>query len=45
MKSSVSGVAMRKTPFEKRKRGRPKETWRRYVEKQMKDIDWGWEQV
>ena len=35
-------VAVRWTPDGHRKRGRPKETWRRTVEKEMKDRGWTW---
>jgi hypothetical protein len=28
-----------------RKRGRPKETWRRSVEKEMNDFGWTWGQI
>ena len=38
-------VAMRWTPAGKRKRGRPKLTWRRSVEKEMKAVGWSWNQV
>ena len=43
--SSIPKVAMRWTPDGKRKRGRPKETWRRSVEKEMKDNGWSWGQI
>jgi hypothetical protein len=42
---SIPRVAMRWTPQGKRKRGRPKETWRRSVEKEMKDLGWSWGQI
>ena len=42
---SITRVAMRWTPPGKRKRGRPKETWRRPVEKKMKETGWTWGQV
>ncbi|XP_052218790.1 uncharacterized protein LOC127836286 [Dreissena polymorpha] len=34
-----------KTPMGRRKRGRPKETWRRSVEKEMRKDNWSWVQV
>ena len=43
--TSIPRVALRWTPAGKRKRGRPKETWRRSVEKEMKDKDWTWGQI
>ena len=43
--TSIPRVALRWTPTGKRKRGRPKETWRRFVEKEMKEKDWSWGQV
>ena len=38
----ISKVALRWTPDGKRKRGRPKETWRRMVENEMKIIGKTW---
>ena len=38
-------VAMRWTPAGERKRGRPTLTWRRSVEKEMREVDWTWSQV
>ena len=35
-------VALRWTPDGRRKRGRPKETWRRTVDKEMKRKGWTW---
>ena len=35
-------VALHWTPDGKRKRGRPKETWRRTVEREMKERGWSW---
>ena len=35
-------VALRWTPDGHRKRGRPNETWRRTVEREMKDRGWTW---
>ena len=43
--SAIPRVAMRWTPPGKRKRGRPKQTWRRSVEKEMKELGWTWGQV
>ncbi|KAL9980120.1 hypothetical protein ACROYT_G008664 [Oculina patagonica] len=41
--SSIPRVAIHWTPSEKRARGRPKETWRRTVEKEMWEngVSWG----
>jgi len=33
------------TPGDKRARGRPKETWRRSVEREIKTLGWSWGQV
>jgi len=38
-------VALRWTPPGKRKRGRPKETWRRSMEREMREEGWTWGQV
>ena len=38
-------VAMCWTPDGKRKRGRPRETWRRSVEREIKEKGWSWGQV
>ena len=43
--NAIPRVAMRWTPAGKRKRGRPKLTWRRSVEKEMKEVGWSWNQV
>ena len=40
--SEIPRVALRWTPPGKRNRGRPKETWRRSVEKEMNDQGWTW---
>ncbi|XP_062572479.1 uncharacterized protein LOC134234432 [Saccostrea cucullata] len=40
--SKIPRVALRWTPPGKRNRGRPKETWRRSVEKEMNDQVWTW---
>ena len=36
---------MRWTPAGNRRRGRPKETWRMSVEREMKALGWSWGQV
>ena len=38
--TSLPRVAFRRTPDGHRKRGRPKETWRRTVERKMKEPGW-----
>jgi len=38
----IPRVALRWTPDGRRKKGRPKETWRRTVEKEMKENSWTW---
>ncbi|XP_061191532.1 uncharacterized protein LOC133199675 [Saccostrea echinata] len=43
--SDIPRVALRWTPPGKRNRGRPKETWRRSVEKEMKEQGWTWGKV
>ena len=43
--TSIPRVAMRWTPGGKRARGRPKETWRRSVERETKALGWSWGQV
>ena len=45
MLTSIPRVAMRWTPAGNRRRGRPKETWRRSVERDMKALGWSWGQV
>ena len=40
--TAVARVALRWTPAGKRGRGRPKETWRRTVETEMKQQGWTW---
>ena len=42
--TSIPRVAMRWTPAENR-RGRPKETWRRSVDREMKALGWSWGQI
>ena len=39
---SLSRVALRWTPDGRRKRGRPKETWRRTIDREMKERGWTW---
>ncbi|XP_056015927.1 uncharacterized protein LOC130053203 [Ostrea edulis] len=43
--TSIPKIAMRWTPAGKRNRGRPKETWRRSVEKEMKECGWTWSRI
>ena len=43
--TSIPRVAMRWTPHRNRRRGRPKETWKRSVGRELKDIGWRWGQV
>ena len=43
--TSIPRVALRWTPYGKRARGRPKQTWRRSVELEMKTLGWRWGQV
>ena len=40
--AALPRVAFRWTPDGRRKRGRPKETWRGKVEKEMKENSWTW---
>ncbi|PVD19793.1 hypothetical protein C0Q70_20284 [Pomacea canaliculata] len=40
--ADLSRVDLRWTPDGRRKRGRPKETWRRTVEREMKGKGWTW---
>ena len=40
--AALPRVALRWTPDGRRKRGRLKETWRRTVEKEMKENSWTW---
>nr|KAG5701644.1 hypothetical protein BaRGS_019333 [Batillaria attramentaria] len=40
--ASLPRIALRWTPDCRRKRGRPKETWRRTVEREMKEQGWTW---
>ena len=40
--TAIPKVALRWTPAGKRSRGRPKETWRRTVEAEMKQQSWSW---
>ena len=41
-RTALPRVALRRTPNGRRKRGRPKETWRRTVEKEMREQGWTW---
>ena len=43
--TTIPRIAMRWTPAGSRRRGRPKETWRRSVEREMKALGWSWGQV
>ena len=43
--NAIPRVAMRWTPVEKRKRGRPKTTWRQSMEKEMTEAGWTWSQI
>ncbi|XP_041362977.1 uncharacterized protein LOC121378725 [Gigantopelta aegis] len=43
--TSIPTVAMRWTSGGKRMRGRPNETWKRSVEREMKALAWSWGQV
>ena len=40
--TSLPRMALRWTPDGHRRRGRPKETWRRTIEKEMKEHGWTW---
>ena len=40
--AALPRVALRWTPDGRRKRDRPKETWRKTVEKEMKENSWRW---
>ena len=44
-KNNISKVSLRWTPTGKRKRGRPKETWRRTVESEIKEMGMSWPEV
>jgi hypothetical protein len=44
-RDAVPRVALRWTADGKRKRGRPKETWRRTVEREMKDQNLTWDKI
>ena len=39
---SITKIALRWTPDGKRNRGRPRETWRRSVAREMKERGWSW---
>lgn len=41
----ITKIALRWTPDGRRKRGRPKETWRRMVEQEMKDMGMTWREI
>ena len=40
--TALTRIALPWTPDGQRKRGRPKETWRRTVEREMKEKGWTW---
>ena len=42
---SIVRTALHWTPFGKRKRGRPRETWRRTVEMEMKELQCSWDSL
>ena len=44
-RDTIPRVALRWSPPGKRTRGRPKETWRRSVEREIKDQGWNWGQI
>ena len=44
-RSTPTRVALRWTAEGRRKRGRPKETWRRSVEKEMREKKLTWEKI
>ena len=41
----ITKIALRWTPDGRRKRGRPKETWRRMIESEMKDLGKKWKET
>ena len=43
--SNITRVSLRWTPTGKRKRGRPKETWRRTIENEMKELGLTWPEL
>ena len=43
--ASITETALHWTPEGKRKRGRPKNTWRRTVEKEIKEMRKTWEGI
>ena len=40
--SALTSIALQWTPNGNRGRGRPRETWRRTVEREMKEQGWTW---
>jgi hypothetical protein len=40
--SNITRIALRWTPQGKRPRGRPKTTWRRTIESELKELDMTW---
>ena len=43
--SSIPRIALKWTPDGKRPKGRPRETWRRTIEREMKENGWTWGQL
>lgn len=43
--SNIARIAMRWTPEGKRSRGRPKTTWRRTVEKGLRELNYSWSTI
>jgi hypothetical protein len=43
--SNITRIALRWTPQGKRPRGRPKTTWRRTIEYELKEIGMTWEKL
>ena len=41
----IARIAMRWTPEGKRSRGRPKTTWRRTVEKGLRELNYSWSTI
>ena len=41
----IARIAMRWTPEGKRSRGRPKTTWRRTVEKGLRELNYSWNTI
>ena len=43
--NNIARIAMRWTPQGKRNRGRPKTTWRRTVEKGLRELNYSWSTI